>query len=265
MLRRMDRPDAAPRPQPAGRGAAAVFLELLRAADAPLDVRALKQRLVQRGEPAAAVDATWRRAQPVLRRHPEVVFDAARGLYQVVDADSSVPTIDPVEALELLLPTRMTGRKAALADTVRAALAERDDLEVRLRAGFAGGRERRAAKERQVRLDVVRVLADVVAEVEELAAAGAEPAIAAERVRGLAQAFGLRAIGRAGESAMFTPAWHTPIGTWPSDDSPIVVLRPGYSWHDGAEVVLIARAQVAPVGARPNVHIGGSGDGDGGA
>jgi hypothetical protein len=158
----------------------------------------------------------------------------------------------------------MTGRKAALAATVRAALAERDDLEARLRAGFAAGRELRAAQERQIRLDVVRVLVDVVSEVDELAAAGAEPAIAAERVRGLAQAFGLRAIGRAGERTTFAPAWHTPIGTWPSDDSPVLVLRPGYSWHDGPEVVLITKAQVALVEGAPNVHIGGSGDGDGG-
>lgn len=254
MLRRME---AAARPEPGGRAAAVVFVELLRAADGPLDVATLKQRLIQRGEPAAVVDATWRRAQPVLRRHPGVVFDAARGVYHVVAADASAPAIDPAEALDLLLPARMTGRKAALADTVRAALAERDDLEARLRAGFAGGRERRAAQERRARLAGVRALVDVVAEVEELAAAGAEPAVLAERVRGLAQAFGLRAIGRAGEPATFTPAWHTPIGTWPADDSPVVVLRPGYSWHDGAEVVLIVKAQVAPVGGDvPGAHIG---------
>jgi hypothetical protein len=262
MLRWMDRPDDAPRPGPSGRAAAAVFLELLQVEDRPMDVRALKQRLIERGEPAAAVDAAWRRAQPVLRRHPGVAFDDARGAYRYQGAGSRVPTLDPAEALELLLPARMTGRKAALAGTVRAALAERDDLEARLRAGFAGGRELRAGQERQIRLDVVRVLVDVVSEVDELAAAGAEPAIAAERVRGLAQAFGLRAIGRAGERTTFAPARHAPIGTWPSDDSPVLVLRPGYSWHDGAEVVLVAKAQVALVEGVPNVHIGGSGDGD---
>jgi hypothetical protein len=73
----VDRPDVASRP-----GAAAAFIALLREADGPLDARALKHRLVARGVPADAADAAWRRAQPALRRHAEVAFDAARGTYR---------------------------------------------------------------------------------------------------------------------------------------------------------------------------------------
>jgi hypothetical protein len=257
-----------------GRAAAARFLAVLRSADRPLDARALKHALIAQGEPAAVVDAAWRRAQPVLRRDPDVVFDSHRGVYHHAGPDAAIPPLDPAEALELLLPNRITGRRAGLADRVRGALADRnrlqselDDLEAeragleaRLRAGYTEGRDQRSAQVRQVRLDVVRVLVDVVSEVEELTAAGAEPDVVAERIRGLAQAFGLRAIGRPGERTAFRPELHTPIGTWPSDEEPVVILRPGYTWHDGAEVVLVTTAQVAAF-----VHSGGSGDGDGGA
>jgi hypothetical protein len=243
-------------PESSGSATAARFLAVLRAAPKPLNARRLKQALIAEGEPAAVVDAAWRRAQPVLRRHPEIEFDAARGFYHHRDA----APVEPGEALELLLPARITGRQAGLANVVRHALAERSSLQAGLRTGSAGSRERRGARERQIRLDVVRVLVDVVAEVEELTAAGAEPAVVAERVRGLAEAFGLRAVGRAGEQTTFDPDRHTPIGNWPSDEEAVLVLRPGYTWHHGRDVVLVAKAQVASV-----VHSGGSGDTHGGA
>ena len=234
----MDRPDVAPLP------GAAAFLALLREADGPLDARALKQRLLARGVPAGVADAAWRRAQPALRRHAEVAFDAARGTYRYGTSNPPAPPLTGDEALDRLLPQPMSGRRAELAAIVRAALKERDDLEARIRAGYAGGRELRAAQERQIRIEAVRALADVVAEVEELAAAGAGTEVAVERIRVLAHAFGLEPIGRAGEQTTYAPALHTAIGTRPADQSRVTVLRPGYTWRDGTEVVLIGRAQV---------------------
>ena len=131
---------------------------------------------------------------------------------------------------------------------MRAALKERDDLEARLRAEYAGTRTMRAVQERQVRIDAVRALATVVSEVEELAAAGAGAGVTAERVRALAQAFGLAPIGRAGELTAFEPTWHEPIGARPPDDSEVCVIRPGYSWPTGEEDVLLCKAQVAWLG-----------------
>ena len=235
----MDGPDVASRP-----GAAAAFVAVLREADGPLDARALKQRLVTRGVPPDEADAAWRRAQPTLRRHAQVAFDAARGTYRYGTSTPIAPPLTGDEALDRLLPERMSGRRAELAAIVRAALKERDDLEARVRVGYAGGRELRAAQERQIRIEAVRALADVVAEVEELAAAGAGTEVAVERIRVLAHAFGLEPIGRAGEQTTYAPALHTAIGTRPADQSRVTVLRPGYTWRDGTEVVLIGRAQV---------------------
>jgi hypothetical protein len=239
----VDRTDLASRA-----GAAAVFVALLREADTPLSAGGLKQRLQTRGVEPTTVDAAWRRAQPAVRGHPDVCYDPSRGSYRYDDTGRVAPALTADEALDRLLPGRTTARRAELATIVRAALKERDDLEARGRAAYSGGRALRAANERQVQIDAVRALADVVSEVEELAAAGADSLVTAERVRALAQAFGLAPIGRAGEQTTFEPAWHTPIGAQPPDGSRVAVIRPGYTWPTGEEVVLIHKAQVAWLG-----------------
>jgi hypothetical protein len=226
--------------------AVSVFVELLREADAPLDARTLQHRLVARGYAPTVVNMAWRKAQPVVRQHTHIAFDAVRGAYhyRLADAEPVTP-LSADDALDTLLGERGGRRRAALGRVVRAALRDRDDLEVRLRSGYSGGRDLRESQERAVQIEAVRALVDVVTEVEELTAAGADHAVLTERIRGLAQAFGLEPIGRAGEQVAFGSSRHTPIGSRPSDEERVVVIRPGYSWRRGAEVVLVSKAHVA--------------------
>jgi hypothetical protein len=151
------------------------------------------------------------------------------------------------DALDRLLDGHVGRRRTALGRVVREALRDRDDLEARLRTGYSGGRELRESRERAVQIEAVRALVDVVTEVEELAAAVADHAVLTERVRALAQAFGLEPIGRAGEQVAFGSSQHTPIGSRPLDEERVLVIRPGYSWRRGVEVVLVSKAQVARV------------------
>lgn len=229
-------------------GATAAFVALLRDADTALDARGLKLRLISRGVDPATADLAWRRAQPALRRQAEVSFDAARSTYRYGLTLPGAPDLSGEEALDRLLPPRLTTRRAALATIVRTAIKERDDLEAKLRTGYLDGRAMRAAQERQAQISAVRALADVASEVEELAAAGAGAGVTAQRVRALAQAFGLAPIGRAGELTDFEPAWHQPIGGWPPDGTRVCVIRPGYTWPTTDEVVLVCKAHVAWLG-----------------
>jgi hypothetical protein len=238
----MDRPDLATRA-----GATTTFVSLLREADAPLDARGLKLRLVSRGIDPAAADVAWRRAQPAVRRHAAVSYDPARGTYRYGATDAA-QTLTGEEALDRLLPPRLTTRRAELATIVRTALKEREDLETKLRTGYVEGRTMRAVHERQAQITAVRALAGIASEVEELAAAGAGAGVTTERIRALAEAFGLVAIGRAGHHTTFAPAWHTPIGRWPPDGSLVSVIRPGYTWPIGDQAVLVCKAQVAWLG-----------------
>ncbi|WP_433496829.1 hypothetical protein ACQP1K_17750 [Sphaerimonospora sp. CA-214678] len=100
----------------------------------------------------------------------------------------------------------------------------------------------RAAQERQIKIDVIRALADLAAEVEELSAAKAAPEIVVERVRGLVATRSLRPIGRANSEANFDPQLHEPIYGTPEPGAPVLVIRPGYVWDE----LMLQRALVDP-------------------
>jgi hypothetical protein len=227
---------------------AAVFVDLLREAREPRNARALKAALQERGVAREDVDAAWRRAQPGVRRHANIAVDAA-GHY--VWSDVPVPVepihLTPIESLERILKGRLAAAvKADLADVVRRALHERDVLERQVQAGYDGSALARAGLERQVRIDAARAVAELAAEVEELA--GAAPAdVLVDRVRGLAKAFDLDPIGRVGDELAFDASQHTPIGGDLPDGSAVMVIRPGYTWRLGDRAVLIGKAQVTPV------------------
>jgi len=234
---------------------AAVFVDLLREAAVPLDARGLKNRLETQGVERSVVEAAWKRAQPGVRRHANIVFDAGRGVYRWSDNRAPLPAPTAEEALHRLLPVRLTARKAELAEIVRAALKERDGLEARVRGAYQGARETRTAQERQIKIDAMRALAEVAMEVEELAATGADIGVTVgvivERVRALAAESDLVPIGRAGDEMVFDPGAHTPIGGLPAAGSRVWVIRPGYTWRAGDRDVLIGKAHVAAVLSPP--------------
>jgi hypothetical protein len=216
---------------------AADFLDVLREARAPLSARDLKQRLGARGVARAEADAAWRRAQRVLRRVTR--YDPGARTY-------AWEPLSPARALDALERGDLGPvERGALAGTVRAALAERDDLEARLREAYrgslptpGGGRARAAS---------ARALARLAMEVEELAASGAGTAVMVERVRTLVRMCDLEPIGRAGEETGYDGARHAAVGGPAKAGARVSVIRPGYLWRDGDDEVLLDRAQVAPV------------------
>jgi hypothetical protein len=60
---------------------AAVFVDILREVAEPLDARALKAQLEAKGFERSVVDTFWKRAQPGVKRHGNVAFDASHGRY----------------------------------------------------------------------------------------------------------------------------------------------------------------------------------------
>ncbi|MDT5023691.1 MAG: hypothetical protein QOE61_117 [Micromonosporaceae bacterium] len=61
---------------------AAVFVDILHEVAEPLGARALKDHLEAMGFDRSVVDGMWKRAQPGVKRHGNVAFDATRGLYR---------------------------------------------------------------------------------------------------------------------------------------------------------------------------------------
>jgi len=234
----------------------AVFLDLLRDARAPMSARDLKRRLGELGVERADADQAWRRAQRALRRLAR--FDPGARTYEWIQAG---PGLAPERALDELTGAGLRAAdRVRLAETVRAALRERDDLETRLRQAYRTSFQARGARERQARVDAVRALARVAMDVEELAAAGARPAVMVERVRALVRMCDLVPIGRAGEEAAFDGARHAVVAGAGPVGARVSVIRPGYAWRTGGpgggpegqgggegETLLIERARVVPV------------------
>jgi hypothetical protein len=111
-------------------------------------------------------------------------------------------------------------------------------------AQYERAERRRAARERQARIDAMSTVAELAAEVEELTAKRASAEVLLEHTRALTGDRGLEAIGRAGETSPYDETRHDPVGDVPAEGEPVVVIRPGYLWHAPGEAVLISRAVV---------------------
>ncbi|MGI5243252.1 hypothetical protein [Dactylosporangium sp. CA-139066] len=184
--------------------------------------------------------------------------DAVAAMFRRIGRDDPtvrgwVDALADTEGADALRRELDEARTAVEAAMVRADAGEREAADLRGRAErleemLRGQHEEavglRAAQERQVRIDVVRAMADLAAEVEELAADHAGSDVLVDRVRAIAAGSGLEPIGVAGADTAFDPAVHKPIAGRPAPGSQVSVIRPGYRWRTADDVVLMSKASV---------------------
>jgi hypothetical protein len=249
-------------------------LALLEGADEALNATAIKRRLTERGADKAAAEKAWRAAQEKVRFDDHVVF--AANTYRWT---TTARVISPEEAVYRLSRTTDGATRTKLLAVIQSALeggaSDPPELaEARTRIADAEQRigmlekeiarlstaqpaaddtpheqyeraeRRRAARERQARIDAMSTVAELAAEVEELTAKRATPDVLLEHTRALTGGRGLEAIGRAGESIPYDESRHDPVGEFPDDGESVTVIRPGYLWHAPGEAVLISKALV---------------------
>lgn len=150
--------------------------------------------------------------------------------------------------------TELHEARAAAESAAEAAEREKrraDDLVVRcerlegmLRSEHTQAVQLRSAQDRQIRIDGIRALAELAAEVEELATDRLDGRMLVERVRMLASAHDLEPLGEAGTEAPFDPVIHDPLADSPQAGTTVTVIRPGYRWRPSDEDVLLDRALV---------------------
>lgn len=218
---------------------AGVVLSLLRASGAALQAGEIKQLLVEAGVDQATADKAWARAQGKVRNDRQVLYVAQARSYRWVQ------TPGPEELAEALrVAAAAQERIAALeAEVTKLATAQPTAADTPHEA-YERAERRRAARERQARIDAMSSVAELAAEVEELTAKHAAPDVLLEHTRALVGDRGLEAIGRAGEPIPYDEASHEPVGDFPDDGETVIVIRPGYLWHAPGEAVLISKALV---------------------
>ncbi|MCF6376428.1 hypothetical protein L2K70_02320 [Nocardioides KLBMP 9356] len=107
--------------------------------------------------------------------------------------------------------------------------------------------ESRGAHDRQVRADLVRVLAKVAAQVAQSAAASEDEGLM-RSVSHATRREGLDPIGEVDRQTTFDPKVHDSMGQSISAEAQVTVVRPGYTWRDGTDTLVLVKAQVVPTG-----------------
>jgi hypothetical protein len=218
----------------------------------PVDVEAMDTPVPE--APQAEAEAT---ASPV----PEISPVAPTVFSAVPDAVPEISAAPPAEAgakvtgPEKPAPIRKSSSAAGVAEDRKpssraadaaAAAEERARVLVerceRLERDLQSANDRairlRTTQERELRIDVVRALAGLAAEIEEMVTGRSTPEIIVERVRSLVAGQALHPIGTVGEESGFDPALHEPLVGTPEPGTPVNVIRPGYLWTTPEEILL---------------------------
>lgn len=116
--------------------------------------------------------------------------------------------------------------RAALVATVRASLA---------RSTVDPGR---------AAIPFLQAMAELVIDIEELAANGASSRAMIHRVRSQARRVGLDPIDQAGEPSAMDRRRHRSLAGPIGEGAPVLVVRPGYVWHSRTGEVVVAKAVV---------------------
>jgi hypothetical protein len=201
----------------------AIVLRVLQGTGKALTAIDIKHSLQAQGLPKEEAGKLWAAIQKRIKAHPHVVVEGKT--YRWVSA---------LDALELLMKGGLPEPKqSAFIDAIRAALQDDDATD-----------PESAARERQGRIDAVRLLAELASEVEELLANETEPAVMIRQVRAWVRRSGLDPVGRAGEQTTFDRKVHKPIGGAIREGASVFVVRPGYVWKAADQDVLLGKAVV---------------------
>jgi hypothetical protein len=115
---------------------------------------------------------------------------------------------------------------------------------------LADGRTRaasdRQAHDRQIKLNLMRALAQLAAQVKQSEAARSDVALA-RQVDHLCSREGLVEMERPGEVVGYNPESHDALGAGLLTGSSVTVVRGGYTWTDGGDSLVLLRPQVVPV------------------
>jgi hypothetical protein len=230
---------------------APVFLSVIEQSDTPLRAADIKAAVAERGVQPSVVDKKWEQARPLIKIHPRVRADKLRYGWrsEPVAADEALAALveKPARPLPQWLRDALGAVITAALESAAVSGGNSTTAEPTAAEPATAGADPaiRAAQERQWRIDVVRAVAELAMEAEEIAFKGADAELILERVQTRAALHSLQPIGQAGAQVAFDPAQHEPLAGDPAVGSAVFVVRPGYTWHARNEDVLIERAVVS--------------------
>ncbi|QWZ09237.1 hypothetical protein KRR39_05465 [Nocardioides panacis] len=121
---------------------------------------------------------------------------------------------------------------------------ELDHLDSQLRDLRGQAHEASAAHDRQLKLDVITSLANLAITVLQSPAARADAALV-QTIEYITAREGLSPIEAQGADVSFHPAQHDSLGRTIMPGSPVLVLRPGYTYESAGEAIVLIKAHVS--------------------
>lgn len=219
-------------------------------------VRPLVEEVVRGTETRAGLARLWAAPHPLARwvgtedlkhamlrigKRDEIARSWAEGLTDVAALEQMSSQVDAAEQ-------DAAGRREesrVLRERVRHLEAEVRTAGQHLAAARSAHVDTRQAHENQIKLELLRTIARMAAQVGQSVAA-AEDAALQRSIAHAAAREGLEAIGQTGDHTVFDPAIHDPMGQQLAPGSPAIVGRQGYTWVDGANSIVLLKAQVVP-------------------
>lgn len=202
-------------------------LRVLQQAEAALSAADVKRALAAGGVATAEIERAWSKVQRKLRAHESVVVEPGFRYRWT----GSAPATSPAAALDCLAQGGIPAQRSA-------------SLVALVRAALPGSPADRPVSAEPAASSLIRALAELAIEVEELTVNEASARAMIHRVRAQVKRVGLQPIERAGEQSTMDRYRHEPIGSSIEDGTPVVVRRPGYVWKAPTGDVLLVRAVV---------------------
>lgn len=161
---------------------------------------------------------------------------------------SNADTVRSLEQEKADLTARVTSQQAEVdhatqeAERLRARLTAAGEQLAAARSAESGSRE---AHDRQIRIDQVRALAVVVAQVQQSEAARADQALM-RQLDHACRREQLSALGAVGEQVAYDPQRHDSLEPSLVTGSAATVVRGGFTWDDNGQPLTLVKAQVVP-------------------
>jgi hypothetical protein len=210
-----------------GEDPSTAFVDIIRTSPEPVVAQRIKRRLVDAGMKKDDIDRQWKKFQPKVKLHPQILL--ANNRYEWLAERRSAQS-----SLELLAGHLRARQPRWLTSAWVQNVA--DALE-RAGSGDTGWAEHQFQQ--------ARLVADLAVAVAALQARGDSLAEAAELLAEEARRKRLWPLGKPGDNVTFDPAEHVAEPEAPEPGTVVRVVRSGYVWRGTGKPAVAAKAVVA--------------------
>ncbi|MEU4424844.1 hypothetical protein AB0F81_29850 [Actinoplanes sp. NPDC024001] len=203
------------------------FVDIIRLSTTPIPARDIKQHLIDAGMKKGDIDRHWRRAQPLIKLHPQITMTDHKYEWLTERRPARISLDLLAGRASSRLPEWLT---ASSVENVAHALDQTGITE---------------ASWTEHQFQQARLVADLAVAVEVIQNGGGTVAEVAELFAEETKRKRLWQLGKPGKTVPFDPNAHEAEVAAPDPGVPVRVVRSGYMWRGGGDPIVATKAVVA--------------------